>query len=72
MKKSLMAASLAALLSGGAAAQTGLVEFKVMTLDTAEEAAKAALMACREKGFQVTVAVVDRFGNLQVLLRDRW
>ena len=67
-----MAAALSAVLSGGAGAQEGLVEFKVMSLDTAEAAAKATLMACREKGFQVSVAVVDRFGNLQVLLRDRF
>ena len=72
MKRTLMAAALAAGLSAGAGAQEGLVEFKVMSLDTAEAAAKATLSACREKGFQVSVAVVDRFGNLQVLLRDRF
>lgn len=72
MKKSLLAVSLLALMSAGATAQEGLVEFKVMSLDTAENAAKATLVACREQGFQVSVAVVDRFGNLQVLLRDRF
>jgi len=29
------------------------------------------LLSCRKSGFQVTVAVVDRGGHLQVLLRDR-
>jgi uncharacterized protein GlcG (DUF336 family) len=54
------------------AADDALVTFKVMSLDTAESAAKATLEACRKAGFQVSVAVVDRFGNLQVLLRDRF
>ena len=68
-------AALAAALTlamSGAFAQDGLVSFSVMTLDTATTAAQATLAACRDKGFQVTVAVVDRFGNLQVLLRDRF
>jgi uncharacterized protein GlcG (DUF336 family) len=30
------------------------------------------LAACRKQGYQVTVAVVDRRGALQVLLRDRF
>ena len=38
----------------------------------AQVAASATLEACRKRGFQVSVAVVDRFGNLQVLLRDRF
>ena len=60
-------AALAAALTlamSGAFAQDGLVSFSVMTLDTATTAAQATLAACRDKGFQVTVAVVDRFGNL--------
>ena len=34
--------------------------------------ARGALASCRERGFQVAVAVVDRFGVTQVLLRDRF
>lgn len=55
-----------------AAAEKGLVDFKLMTVDVAQKLAQAALAACRAKGYQVAVAVVDRFGNTQVLLRDRF
>ena len=43
-----------------------------MTPETALLAAQAALDSCRRAGFQVSVAVVDRSGQLQVLLRDRF
>jgi uncharacterized protein GlcG (DUF336 family) len=36
------------------------------------ELAQAALAACRAKGYQAAVAVVDRFGQTQVMLRDRF
>lgn len=49
-----------------------LVTFQSMTTDTALKAAQATMEACRSKGYQVTVAVVDRGGNVQVLLRDRF
>lgn len=49
-----------------------LVTFKSMTTDTALKAAQATMISCRSKGYQVTVAVVDRGGNVQVLLRDRF
>jgi uncharacterized protein GlcG (DUF336 family) len=45
---------------------------KLLTPETALKAAQAALKACRERGFQATVAVVDRMGVVQVLLRDRF
>ena len=45
---------------------------KVLTPETALKAAQAALESCRERGFQATVAVVDRMGVVQVLLRDRF
>jgi uncharacterized protein GlcG (DUF336 family) len=56
----------------GANAEDALVEFKIMSLDTAQVAATQTLDSCRKQGYQVAVAVVDRFGNLQVLLRDRF
>ncbi|MGB0683662.1 MAG: GlcG/HbpS family heme-binding protein [Magnetovibrionaceae bacterium] len=69
----------AALLASSFAAPTiasadedALVTFKKMKLEIAMTLAKAALDTCRENGFQVAVAVVDRFGNPQVLLRDRF
>lgn len=43
-----------------------------LTPETALHAAQAALEACRKQGFQVSVAVVDRAGITQVLLRDRF
>lgn len=55
-----------------AAAQDGTFTVKHLTPETALKAADAALKACRGDGFQVAVAVVDRSGILQVLLRDRF
>ena len=45
---------------------------RILTPETALKAAQAALKSCRDRGFQATVAVVDRMGVLQVLLRDRF
>jgi len=50
----------------------GTFSVKVLTPETALKAAQAALAKCRASGFQVTVAVVDRMGVVQVLLRDRF
>ncbi len=41
-----------------------------MSLDTALTAAQASIAACRKKGAQVTVTIVDRAGHPQVVLRD--
>ncbi len=62
------------LLSGAALAQTDAATFQVraLTPETALKAAQAALQACRAQGYQVAVAVVDRGGLTQVLLRDRF
>lgn len=43
-----------------------------LTPETALKAAQAALAHCRKEGFQVTVAVVDRAGLTQALVRDRF
>jgi uncharacterized protein GlcG (DUF336 family) len=48
------------------------VVYKSLSPEVALEAAQAALKQCRTNGFQVAVAVVDRFGQPQVLLRDRF
>jgi len=45
---------------------------RVLTPETALKAAQAALKKCRDSGYQATVAVVDRMGVAQVLLRDRF
>ena len=47
-----------------------LVPIQRLTLDYAVTAAQAAIKACRDQGMNITVAVVDRGGTLQVLLRD--
>lgn len=54
------------------AAEEPLISFKALTPETALELAQATLKACREKGYQVAVAVVDRAGTPQVMLRDRY
>ena len=53
-------------------AQDALVAYKTMSLETALDLARAALADCRQRGYQVAVAVVDRFGVTQVVLRDRF
>jgi uncharacterized protein GlcG (DUF336 family) len=45
---------------------------RLLSPDTALKAAQAALAKCRDSGFQAAVAVVDRMGVVQVLLRDRF
>jgi uncharacterized protein GlcG (DUF336 family) len=61
---------LAAALS--AHAQVGTFQTRSLTPETALAAARAALESCRTQGFQVAVAVTDRAGITQVLLRDRF
>jgi uncharacterized protein GlcG (DUF336 family) len=53
-------------------AQEGSFTTRSLTPETALRAAQAALESCRKSGYQVTVAVVDRAGLLQALLRDRF
>lgn len=45
---------------------------KLMTPETALTAALAGMKECRGLGYQVAVAVVDRTGQTQVVLRDRF
>jgi uncharacterized protein GlcG (DUF336 family) len=64
--------AIAALLAFPAVADDTLVTFKSLAPSVALETAQAALNSCQAKGFQVTVAVVDRAGVVQVILRDRF
>lgn len=63
---------LALVVALAAHAQEGTFQTRSLTPETALTAARAALEACRKQGFQVTVAVADRSGLTQVLLRDRF
>ena len=54
------------------AAAQATFSVRVLTPETALKAAQAALKKCRDSGYQVTVAIVDRMGVTQVLLRDRF
>jgi uncharacterized protein GlcG (DUF336 family) len=45
---------------------------RLLTPEAAQKAVNAAMAECRKQGFQVAVAVVDRSGVTQALLRDRF
>jgi uncharacterized protein GlcG (DUF336 family) len=62
--------SVASLAAGAAPEATYAV--RLLTPETALAAAQAAMAHCRKAGHQVAVAVVDRSGLVQVLLRDRF
>lgn len=49
-----------------------LVGFNSMKPEVAVALAQAALTQCSNGGYQVAVAVVDRFGQTQVVIRDRF
>ena len=65
----LAAAGLASILSIGLEAQ-GLVMQRNLSLGMAKTIAEAALADCQAKGFHTSVAVVDRAGQVLVILRD--
>ena len=46
------------------------VNIKRLSLDTALRIGNAAIDKCRKEGVQVTVTVIDRGGDAQVVLRD--
>ena len=77
--KKLIGAALAAcvmtVVHGPAAAQdeqAALVGFKAMAPHIAMTLAEETLTACQDKGYQVAVTVVDRFGLVQAVLRDQY
>ena len=55
-----------------AADEHALFTTKSLTPETALKAVDAAMKKCRADGYQVAIAVVDRMGNLQALVRDRF
>ena len=60
---------LACIVSGTATAQ-GLVVQRNLSLALAKTIAEAALAECQGKGYHTAVAVVDRAGQVLVILRD--
>jgi uncharacterized protein GlcG (DUF336 family) len=52
--------------------QHALFTTQSLTPEIALKAVTAAMQKCRADGYQVAVAVVDRMGNVQALLRDRY
>ncbi len=73
MKRAMIAvAGLALGCASAVQAQDATFTVRVLTPETALKAAQAALARCRAGGFQVAVAVVDRMGVTQVMLRDRF
>jgi len=69
MQKSLVAIGIAVILSGVAIGQ-GVVMQRNLSLGMAKTIAEAALAECKSKGFNTAVAVVDRAGQVLVILRD--
>jgi uncharacterized protein GlcG (DUF336 family) len=53
-------------------AQEALLTYKSLTPEIALDLARAALADCQHRGYQVAIAIVDRFGVVQVVLRDRY
>ena len=71
-KAMIVVAGLALGCASAVQAQDATFSVRVLTPETALKAAQAALARCRTAGFQVAVAVVDRMGVSQVMLRDRF
>jgi uncharacterized protein GlcG (DUF336 family) len=65
-------ASFALLAATECCAQDSLVTYKSLAPGIALELAQSALANCQQRGYQVAIAVVDRFGVTQVVLRDRY
>jgi uncharacterized protein GlcG (DUF336 family) len=60
----------AMLLACAPAGAQGVVMQRNVSLGMAKTMAEAALAACKEKGYHTAVAVVDRAGQVLVVLRD--
>ena len=71
LSSTLVAAALAAT-AGAQAQDRGTFAVRHLLPETAMKATRAALEDCRKRGYQVSVAVVDRSGVAQALLRDRF
>jgi uncharacterized protein GlcG (DUF336 family) len=72
VRKLVSALAVAIFLAAPVRAQDALVTYKSLSPELALDLARAALGECRKRGYQAAVAVVDRFGVTQVMLRDRF
>lgn len=66
--RTLFGIGLAALV--GQASADGVVTQKNLSLGMAKTIAEATIAACKEKGYHTAAAVVDRAGQVMVILRD--
>ena len=69
MLKALSVIGIALMMSAGGNAQ-GVVLQRNLSLAMAKTIAEATLAACKSKGFNTAAAVVDRAGQVMVILRD--
>jgi len=69
MRKLWIGIGMAVMAAGGASAQ-GLVMQRNLSLGMAKTIAEATLAECRAKGFHTSAAVIDRAGQVLVILRD--
>jgi uncharacterized protein GlcG (DUF336 family) len=73
ISKTLMAGLIVAVMAPASVrAEEALVAYKTLSPEIALDLANAAMADCRKRGYQVAVAVVDRFGASQIMLRDRF
>ncbi len=72
VRNSMAALAVVLALVAPAGAQDALITYKSLSPEVALDLARAALAECRKRGYQAAIAVVDRFGVTQVMLRDRF
>ena len=68
--KAAVGISIGMILTAGIAASQGPVTQRNLSLALAKSIAEGALAECKSKGFNTAVAVVDRAGQIMVILRD--
>jgi uncharacterized protein GlcG (DUF336 family) len=73
MRRTIIAVALSlSFVAGAVSSEEATFAVRLLAPETALKAAQAALTRCRAQGYQVAVAVVDRMGVVQVVLRDRF
>ena len=68
--RALVGMGVAAMVSGQGAAADGVVMQRNLSLSMAKTIAEATLAACKAKGYATSAAVVDRAGQVMVILRN--